>query len=634
MDTASATGVTLRTPRTPHTPLLYERGTAPWDEADDSSGSSDESDEMVTPWRPPRVPSMLLLYASPVWWTQSPPEPRLMRGLLSLDRDGWGAIAGNIFWGYRRQAGRRARSRALDYGALRTAPQPAHMPSPTRVTSDPARGLLRNKRSTSLQHIGFRTARWGEDAVDAHAGESASPARGHRSVLESAFRPTSAAIENVLGSRLRRSLALVVLPAVLVLVWSGMPFPRRGPGHALCGADGGACDAQFWFFLLWYYGCYVAVALIYITQLFTLYRLNWWPAALGARTSYACFWGCSLACGYVLHRCSPFAKGTERGAHWGRKAEWMLLAFATMAMPACICLAGLRYSGRQRYRRALTDAQKPFATEHRWRIPASYRRFLWFMGAMSLTLLTMLAGQGYATVYMSTLPHSGIGGTLYVAFWMLTVQVLSAATQTILVEKVRSSALQLVFRLYYYMVYYIFYRNLFARLRSSDQFALVQLLSSAWVCVWYPVSMSAWWHRLEQRFVSRPLSWDEYVEKVSVFFYLRNLAQHITMLAFIGWISLLHLGVNEPLYPFFAFRDTDCVYSYRLTLLGSLAIWASEILSMWAAAGLCALLYNVDLVRLGLAEMHAFPELLPTCVWTSLHVLMNMLFFMIRLDFS
>jgi hypothetical protein len=31
-----------------------------------------------------------------------------------------------------------------------------------------------------------------------------------------------------------------------------------------------------------------------------------------------------------------------------------------------------------------------------------------------------------------------------------------------------------------------FYRNLFARLRSFDQFALVQLMSSFWVCIWYP----------------------------------------------------------------------------------------------------------------------------------------------------
>ncbi|MCP6374051.1 hypothetical protein NL455_29655, partial [Klebsiella pneumoniae] len=77
--------------------------------------------------------------------------------------------------------------------------------------------------------------------------------------------------------------------------------------------------------------------------------------------------------------------------------------------------------------------------------------------------------------FMRTLPHSGADGTLYVAFWMLTVHILSALVQWIMSEKVRSRALLFAFKFYYFLVYFIFYRNLFARLRSFDQFALVQL---------------------------------------------------------------------------------------------------------------------------------------------------------------
>lgn len=43
---------------------------------------------------------------------------------------------------------------------------------------------------------------------------------------------------------------------------------------------------------------------------------------------------------------------------WQRKTPWVGLAFATMAMPALVCFAGLRRSGRQTYRHSLTDTQK------------------------------------------------------------------------------------------------------------------------------------------------------------------------------------------------------------------------------------------------------------------------------------
>lgn len=98
------------------------------------------------------------------------------------------------------------------------------------------------------------------------------------------------------------------------------------------------------------------------------------------------------------------------------------------------------------------------------------------------------------------------------------------------------------------MVYFIFYRNLFARLRSFDQFALVQLVSSLWVCIWYPLTMSHTWFQLTNKLISRRVSWEEHQERIALFFYLRNLVQHTTMAAFIGWLSVLHFGINQRAY--------------------------------------------------------------------------------------
>ncbi|PWN31165.1 hypothetical protein BDZ90DRAFT_230155 [Jaminaea rosea] len=497
------------------------------------------------------------------------------------------------------------------------------------------------------------------------------------------FRPTRDKVEDVLDSWWGRHGVLVLAPCVMVWIWCAVPFPKThpdDPGVPWCedtpeapwcrpfalsprSAASTTTDANFYFFLLFYYGLYLSVALVYITQLFSLYRLNWWPARLGAKTSYSIFWLLSIGAGFLLHRLrfdsltapggssdnDDDAQDDDDDIQWQRKTLWVTLAFASMAMPALVCLIGLRRSGRQTYRHSLTEAQKTFLERQlARRIPASYIRFLWFIATIGLSLVALLAGQGYASVYLSTLPHTGLDGTAYVTFWMTTVNLLAVISHWILEEKVRSRALLFANKYYYFLVYFIFYRNLFARLRSFDQFALVQLLSSFWVCIWYPLSMTSLSHRIVSWFnpPGRPgKSWEEYVESVGLAFYLRNLAQNVTMVAFLGWVSILHFGKNQALYPFFSFVEpteqddppnrgtNDDPYNYRLTMLGSLAIWASELLTSWLARLLCRWTMGVDVTNLGLDEMRAFPDLLPTCVWTSVHVLMDMLLFLIKLNF-
>ena len=517
----------------------------------------------------------------------------------------WDSYVGNVFWGIgsrRRGAAAPLAAGAGGYGTLHDAPEPAF--SPSEMQTDPGAPSRRPPRGgTSLGPVGYRTRRTGPDP-DASVGDVRQPllppgspsAEGN--VLQHAFRPTRAAIDRVLSSMPRRYATLVGVPVALVLLWCAVPFPTSSDEPERRRGYVREVDANFWFFLFWYYGVYVAVALVYVTQLFTLYRLNWWPAALGAKTSYSFFWCLSLACGYALHRLNPLSTG-RRHRHSGKhdaeeeerqlqlKTEWVLLAFATMAMPACVCFVGLQRRGRQRLRPRLTAMQKTFAGtgEARRRIPSSYRRFLWFMGTMTLTLFTLLLGQAYAIAYLSAGPHTGLEGTLYVAFWMLTVHVLSFVTQWIMLEKVRNRTLLFVLKYYYFMVYFIFYRNLFARLRSFDQFALIQLLSTSWVCLWYPFTMSKLYFRIVSWLSRRRSSWEEHIERVGLFFYLRNLVQHTTMLSFLGWLSVLHFGVNQSLYPFFASDEGRDPFNYRLTVMGSFAIWAAETVSVWMTTG-------------------------------------------------
>lgn len=83
------------------------------------------------------------------------------------------------------------------------------------------------------------------------------------------------------------------------------------------------------------------------------------------------------------------------------------------------------------------------------------------------------------------------------------------------------------------------------------------------------------------------------------------------------------------MYPFFAFADKSDPYNYQLTILGSLAIWASELVSSFAARQICLYAMDVDVTNLGLDEMRSYPELVSSIAWTSVHVLMDMLLFLI-----
>lgn len=118
-----------------------------------------------------------------------------------------------------------------------------------------------------------------------------------------------------------------------------------------------------------------------------------------------------------------------------------------MAGPAAVCFAKLRADRRQSYRHSLTAAQKTFLDRQLvGRIPRSYKRFLWFLVALMLSLLALIIGQGFATIYLSTLPHSNVDGVTYVWTWILSVQVLNSVSNWVLQRKVRSRALVFVFR--------------------------------------------------------------------------------------------------------------------------------------------------------------------------------------------
>lgn len=57
--------------------------------------------------------------------------------------------------------------------------------------------------------------------------------------------------------------------------------PDRGDAPTTPGHGTSSVALNFWFFLFVYYGFYNLVGLLWITKIFNMYSLNWWPPQLG-----------------------------------------------------------------------------------------------------------------------------------------------------------------------------------------------------------------------------------------------------------------------------------------------------------------------------------------------------------------
>lgn len=334
--------------------------------------------------------------------------------------------------------------------------------------------------------------------------------------------PRQTAVRRITAVWWSRWLVLVVLPALLAVGWCAIPFPkyplhddeddwdehetlppgsgsgdgkRRAPGHGEAKVE-----VNFWFFLFVYYAFYNLTALIWITKVFNLYSLNWWPSMLGFPLTI-----CLIA---ILGTAAPIVLYYIPEAQFltTHNTVWITWTFCIMAMPvmiaSCILLTKERHLG---LRHSLSETQRIFTSswwagdeegpdiranarrraEHLWDeadlslqvgggggggasesahvprglpiqlrrrfFPASFVRFLWFCTALFIALLAYVIGEAYAEVYLRTLPHGSLDTVVYVYGWILTVYLLDGLTGWILGgnqgERVGSYPLSWVFKL-------------------------------------------------------------------------------------------------------------------------------------------------------------------------------------------
>ena len=185
------------------------------------------------------------------------------------------------------------------------------------------------------------------------------------------------------------------------------------------------------------------------------------------------------------------------------------------------------------------------------------------------------------------------------------------------------------------LTYQTYVRALYARLRSPTQFIMLQVLSSTSLIIITPILMSSPFHWFLGVIGVNGQSYGAYQKMCIRNVFIRFMAENASMLTFLGSVVVLHFGANKDVYPYFAFDGTEGNedYDFGLTFYASSITWACELAASFIVDWLIRWIYKVSVVTEGKLDFVVWPELLPTCVAVMLHVLQNMLFSIIRLQF-
>jgi len=309
---------------------------------------------------------------------------------------------------------------------------------------------------------------------------------------------------------------------------------------------------------------------------------------------------------------------------------------------------------------------RTLALRKRW-IPASFVRFIWFCAALFIAMLAYVLGESYAEMYLRTLPHNTFQTIVYVYTWVVTIHLLDGLTGFILGgnegQRVSSYPLGWIFKLYvislnpflsqtniqryFSLTYQTYVRALYARLRSPQQFIYLQVLSSSFLIILGPLTMSKPFHYILTITSINGQTLQAYQKFCARNIYIRSLAECVSMIAFLGSILILHYGSNRDVYPYFAFDQatTDPPidgggvigggegYDFGLTFYASIVTFACEVVAAWIVRRILWYGWKMDVTGEAKQDLGTWPELLPTGVVVMVHVLQNMFFSIVRLRF-
>ncbi|KAI9648710.1 hypothetical protein NHQ30_003350 [Ciborinia camelliae] len=476
--------------------------------------------------------------------------------------------------------------------------------------------------------------------------------------------PKQGAVARLVDSWGWRCVVLAVLPAALAVAWCALPFPQyefpddddveglpsNTFGHKIPGHGEARVEINFWFFLFVYYGFYNITALMWITKVFNIYSLNWWPKSLGFPLTVSIIAAMSIAAPIPFY-CVPELRYITT-----HNTAWICWTFFAMAMPLLVAFAILLNHERHLgLRNPLSETQRLFTSS--W----------WTGDTDTINARDRPRRQNISRNQNAFDPNA----SLEVALASDDIY-RSRDAQRML----RKRWLPASFVSYFALTYQTYVRALYARLRSPQQFVYLQIMSSSFLILLAPLTISAPFHSLLTLLYLNGQSYTEYQKFCTRNIFLRGISENVSMLTFLGSILVLHYGPNKDVYPYFAF-DTPIIpstfnetlsntpsnfssqiqffptipriphtpvhlpsspsannqYDFRLTFYASVVTWACEIVAGWITRRIMWFGWKMDVTGEGKRDLGSWPELLPTGVVVMVHVLQNMLFSIVRLAF-
>lgn len=142
-------------------------------------------------------------------------------------------------------------------------------------------------------------------------------------------------------------------------------------------------------------------------------------------------------------------------------------------------------------------------------------------------------------------------------------------------------------------------------------------MSSTFVLIIQPLTMTSTLHGILTTLQLNFQPVDEYRKYIGRSFYLRQLSENVSMLAFLGWICVIHFGPNQKIYPYLSFRDADTKndgYTFELTFWASSITWICEIVADWMVRRILWWCFEFGVTGEAKRDFVDFPLLLPCCL--------------------
>ncbi|KAI9207895.1 uncharacterized protein BJ171DRAFT_256976 [Polychytrium aggregatum] len=439
-------------------------------------------------------------------------------------------------------------------------------------------------------------------------------------------------------STVKRNVLYSLSCPLVVLSWVVIPVPQ-----ALV-FDSTLKSPAFLFFYI--FGAFNFVLLTYLQSVYQIYQLDWrrkylYLPRLGQS---GIVWFLPLLGVYILHLTTHLDDGVC-GA---------MAVFGTVMGP---CLGGwlkTRYrkapqsSGLLSHQNSVQSSTSDLAGSHssefhvnRFHSPTPgydnrklilARRYQWFLALILLSVIGSIVTKLTIDQFIHGADgkeHGIVIVSVYTTGMLIFVSLLDYLATWISDDQIKCWPLNFVSRMFFYMLYFVFYRTILLFL-TIEEIAVVQLTSVVWIVFVYPILMTSQAHAFLIEYVGLNRSYHDHIRHVTRSFFLRTIAESTTVIFSLLFSLTLYIFPSK-VYPIYNFGPDDHgrqtqqhPYSFPVTFAIIFAVNLIELLVANTARQTFQKSFRLLVARETVSEFAKYPGLFTICWITVVVGLMGM----------